>query len=179
MSQQLAKATPPCPRDYGPPPGGPLQVVLGDHRRSFGQYLRRMRLNRRLSLRAAAAHVDVSLACLQRLETGKGPRMVGMDWMKKIAAVYGRDLAEVLREAGVVTEVPPRSDDTPSIDEEFERLVTHPALAPYGLDTRAIAFYSLQQKQQWIDFAIRLERHVRGGGVTIEELLSDPAERSD
>ncbi len=176
MSQQPAKATPPCPRDYGPPPGGSHQVVLGDHRRSFGQYLQRMRLNRRLPLRAAAAHLDVSLACLQRLEKGKGARMVGMDWMKKIAAVYGRDLAEVLREAGVVTEVPPRSDDTPSIDEEFERLVTHPALAPYGLDTRAIAFYSLQQKQQWIEFAHKLEQHVISAGPTVDQVLGRSAD---
>ncbi len=173
MNQQLVNATAPRTRHYGPPPSGPLslQVVLGDHRGSFGQYLRRMRQNHGLSLRAAAEHFGVSFIYLQRLELGRGPRLVGMDWMKKIAAVYGRDLVEVTREAGLVAEVPPQSDDTPSIDEEFERLVTHPALAPYGLDARALAFYSLHQKQQWIEFARKLEQHVNSGGPTVDQVI--------
>ena len=164
------------PLSEGPSQSGrPTHLLLEDRKEAFGQYLRRVRHKSGLTLREAAVRFDVHFVYLQRLETGKGPRLLKMDWLERISAVYARELAEVLHAAGLVDKLPDRLQPVYQIEDQFERLVTHPALAPFGLDHRAAAFYSLQQKLQWIEFARKLEQHVRDGGEPLADILAKPS----
>jgi len=153
----------------------PTHLLLEERKEAFGQYLRRVRQKAGLSLREAAVRFGVTFVYLQRLETGKGPRLLKMDWLERISTVYARPLAEVLHAAGLVDKLPDTLHPVYQIEDQFEQLVTHPALAPYGLDHRAIAFYSLQQKLQWLEFARKLEQHVRDGGEPLADLLAKPS----
>ena len=160
------------PLSEGPSQSGrPTHLLLEDRKEAFGQYLRRVRHKSGLTLREAAVRFDVHFVYLQRLETGKGPRLLKMDWLERISTVYARPLVEVLHAAGLVDKLPDELHPVYQIEDQFEQLVTHPALAPYGLDHRAIAFYSLPQKQQWLEFARKLEQHVISGGPTVDEVL--------
>lgn len=168
---------PPRRRGLRPTPGRHChQLRLGDHRAPFGRYIRRLRENIGLTLRVAAERLDVSPAYLQRWEVGNGARTVSQEWIERIAVVFCRDGREVMYEAGLLPELPQDLIDAVEIERRFERLITHPSLAPLGLDKRGLAYYSLRQKQQWIDFALRLDQHVRDGGVGIREILDDGSE---
>ena len=163
-------------RSENPEPSDRLtHLLLAERKEAFGQYLRRVRHKAGLSLREAAERFGVTFVYLQRLETGKGPRLLKMDWLERISAVYARPGVEVCHAAGLVEKLPDELRPIHQIEDQFEQLVTHPALAPIGLDRRAIAFYSLQQKLQWIEFARKLEQHVRDGGEPLGDLLAKPA----
>lgn len=121
----------------------------------------------------AAERLDVSLTYLQRWEVGNGARTVSQEWLERIAVVFCRDGREVMYAAGLLPELPQNLIDAAEIERRFERLVTHPPLTPLGFDKGGLAYYSLRQKQQWLDFALRLDQHVRNGGVGIREILDD------
>lgn len=82
-------------------------VLFREHKASFGAYLRALRVGRGLSLRDAATKLDVSLAKLQKMETGGRFRIESPTIFDAMAAVFERPVAEVLAAAGVRFDVPP------------------------------------------------------------------------
>ena len=177
QSDQTTTGRTPSRRGLRPTPGRQCpQLRLGDHRAPFGRYIRRLRENNGLTLQVAAERLDVSLTYLQRWEVGNGARTVSQEWLERIAVVFCRDGREVMYEAGLLPELPRDLLDASEIERRFARLISHPSLAPLGLNRRGLAYYSLRQKQQLIDFALRLDQHVRDGGVGIREILDDGSE---
>lgn len=81
-------------------------VLFREHRASFGPYLRALRVGRGLSLRDAAAKLDVSFAKLQKMETGGRFRIESPAIFEAMAALFERPVAEVLAAAGVRFDVP-------------------------------------------------------------------------
>ena len=81
--------------------------------------------------------------------------------LQRIADVYGRDLREIMHEAGFVFETPADLDAMEeSLDARFLRLVTHPALRPMRMDALVIEMIPPLVKRQWIEFARKLEEHL-------------------
>ena len=81
-------------------------VLFREHKASFGPYLRALRVGRGLSLRDAATELGVSLAKLQKMETGGRFRIESPAIFDSMAALFERPVAEVLAAAGVRFDVP-------------------------------------------------------------------------
>ena len=56
-------------------------------------------------------------------------------------------------------------------DDAFAALVLHPALRPTRMDSTWLDSFSSVHKQQWVEFALRLESHLTAGGVSVSEIL--------
>lgn len=146
------------------PPGskaiGVAKLMWGA-RASFGPYLRGLRDAARYSLRAASEEMGVSFSYLAKLETGEKASPPTLKVLQRIADVYGRDLREIMHEAGFVFETPAELDAIEeSLDARFLRLVTHPALRPMRMDALVIEMIPPLVKRQWIEFAQKLEEHL-------------------
>jgi transcriptional regulator with XRE-family HTH domain len=95
------------------------------------------------------------------LETGEKASPPTLKVLQRIADVYGRDLREIMHEAGFVFETPAELDAIEeSLDARFLRLVTHPALRPMRMDALVIEMIPPLVKRQWIEFAQKLEEHL-------------------
>ncbi len=91
--------------------------------------------------------------------------------LQRIATLYGRPLGEVLEEAGVEVALPPDVYADVNRDDAFAALVLHPALRPTRMDGAWLDSFSSVHKQQWVEFALRLESHLAAGGVSVSEIL--------
>ena len=80
---------------------------------NFGQYLKRLRLEQRLSLRDVEAQAGVSNSYIAQIERGNR-RPPGADILRKLAPVYNVPARDLLRAAGLFDE------ESPSITEEEE-----------------------------------------------------------
>ena len=93
--------------------------------------------------------------------------------LQRIANVYGRDLREVMHEAGFRFETPPGVDMLDeNLDERFLRLVTHPALRPMRMDPAVIEMIPPLVKRQWIEFARKLEKRLMGSVEDVNAILA-------
>ena len=137
----------------------------------FGPWLREQRERRGLSIRALAAETGLSFAKLQRLESGGRQRAPSSEMILGLAIFYGQPVEEVLERAGFRVDVPPDLKDAARCEASFERLVFHPKLRPIRMDDRFADSYSRLQKAQWVDFARKLDAHIRAGGAPLSELL--------
>ncbi len=159
-----------------PPPGSqPVGVVAvtWEARVSFGPYLRGLRDAARLSLRAASESMAVSFSYLAKLETGEKATPPTLKVLQRIANVYGRDLREMMHEAGFRFETSSEIDALEeSLDARFLRLVTHPALRPMRMDAVVLELIPPLVKRQWIEFARKLETHLMGSAQEVEAILS-------
>jgi len=140
-------------------------------RSDFGPWLRAQRLRHELTLKAASEALGVSFTRLHKLEIGGRVRAPSLELVQQIAVLYGRDLDEVLALAGFKVDLAPELRDAARCDEHFAALVLHPALRPTAMDERWVEAFSRIQKAQWIQFAEKLEAHLRGGGPGLSELL--------
>ena len=158
------------------PPGAQpvgFAAVTWDARPSFGPYLRGLRDAARLSLRAASEEMAVSFSYLAKLETGERPTPPTLKVLERIAKAYGRDLREIMHEAGFRFETPSEIDAMEeSIDARFLRLVTHPALRPMRMDAIVLELIPPLVKRQWIEFARKLETHLMGSPEEVEAILT-------
>jgi transcriptional regulator with XRE-family HTH domain len=66
---------------------------------NFGQYLKKLRVDERLSLRDVEAKAEVSASYLSQIEQGL-KRPPGADILKRIAPVYNVPVRDLLRAAG-------------------------------------------------------------------------------
>ena len=137
----------------------------------FGRWLRELREKRGISLRVLSAQTGLSYARLQRLESGGRQGPPSQDMMEGLALFYGVAIEEVLAQAGFRVDVPPDLKDAARCEASFERLVFHPKLRPIRMDDRFADSYSRLQKAQWVDFARKLDAHIRAGGAPLAELL--------
>ena len=137
----------------------------------FGPWLREQRERRGLSIRALAAETRLSFAKLQRLESGGRQRAPSSEMILGLAIYYGQPVEEVLERAGFRVDVPPDLKDAARCEASFKRLIFHPKLRPIRMDDRFADSYSRLQKAQWVDFARKLDAHIRAGGAPLAELL--------
>lgn len=154
-------------------PGGESVVaaVTWDARASFGPYLRALRDAARLSLRAASEQIGVSFSYLAKLETGERSSPPTLKVLQRIARAYGRDLREIMHEAGFRFETP-RDELDEKLDERFLRLVTHPKLRPMRMDPGVIEMIPPLLKRQWIEFARKLEKHLLDSDESVADILA-------
>ena len=148
------------------------------HRADFGPWLREQRQTHELTLKAAADRLGVTLTRLHKLETGGRVRAPSLELIAGIAALYGRELDDVLTRAGFRMEVPAELRDAARCDETFAALVLHPALRPACMDERWVEAFSRIQKAQWVEFTRRFEAHLRSGGAPLAELVGEPPRRA-
>jgi len=146
-------------------------IYFREHKPTFGPYLRRLREERDLGLRGAAAQLGLSFAKLQKMETGGRFRLPGLHVLATIADFYGRPHAEVLHEAGVGVLRPEDIESGDARDRTFAALVLHPDLRPLRMDLAWTEFFSVLQKAQWIEFARRLASATEPAAL-VEQLLS-------
>jgi transcriptional regulator with XRE-family HTH domain len=164
-----------------PPGAQPVGVaaVTWEARASFGPYLRGLRDAARLSLRAASEAMAVSFSYLAKLETGERASPPTLKVLQRIAKVYGRDLRELMHEAGFRFETPAEMDAMEeSLDARFLRLVTHPALRPMRMDAVVLEMIPPLVKRQWIEFARKLETHLMGSPEEVDAILNRKPEPS-
>lgn len=137
----------------------------------FGAWLRQAREARGLTLRAAAAELDFSFTKLQKLEVAGRNKAPTLGLLQRIATLYGRPLGEVLEAAGVEVALPPDVYAEVNRDDAFAALVLHPALRPVRMDAAWLDSFPSVHKQQWVEFALRLESHLAAGGASVSEIL--------
>ena len=170
-TELVLKNAPPGLRPAG------FAAVTWEARTTFGPYLRGLRDAARLSLRAASARIGVSFSYLAKMETGERPSPPTIKVLDRMALVYGRDLREIMHEAGFRFETP---DEllalAESVDARFLRLVTHPDLRPMRMDAVVIEMIPPLVKRQWIEFARKLETRLVGDAATVDEILRGKAE---
>ena len=157
-----------------PPDAKPVGVaaVTWEKRPSFGPYLRGLRDAARLSVRAASEQSGVSFSYIAKLETGERSTSPTLKVLQRLAKVYGRDLREVMHEAGFRFETPAEVDAMEeSVDARFLRLVTHPALRPMRMDAVVMELIPPLVKRQWIEFARKLEIHLLDSSEEVDEIL--------
>jgi transcriptional regulator with XRE-family HTH domain len=159
----------------GAKPAG-VAALTWERRTSFGPYLRGLRDAARLSLRAASEEMAVSFSYLAKLETGEKATPPSLKVLQRIAIFYGRDLRELMHEAGFQFETPPEVDaKVESVDAQFLRLVTHPALRPMRMDAVVMEMIPPLVKRQWIEFARKLEKHLLGDSDDVDAIVARPA----
>lgn len=141
------------------------------YKADFGNWLRQAREARGLTLRAAAAELDFSFTKLQKLEVSGRNKAPSLSLLQRFATLYGRPLGEVLEAAGVEVALPPDVYAEVNRDDAFAALVLHPALRPMRMDAAWLDSFSSVHKQQWVEFALRLESHLAAGGASVSELL--------
>ena len=142
-------------------------------RADFGPWLRDQRQAHGLTLQAAAARLGVTVTRLHKLETGGRVRAPSLELIGAIAALYDREIDDVIGRAGFKMQLPAELRDAARCDETFAALVLHPALRPAFMDERWVESYSRVQKAQWVEFARRLDAHVRAGGETVVEIVRE------
>jgi transcriptional regulator with XRE-family HTH domain len=72
---------------------------------NFGEYLKRLRLDEKLSLRDVEAKAGVSASYISQIEQGL-KKTPGAEILKKIAPVYNVPVQDLLRAAGYLDEAP-------------------------------------------------------------------------
>lgn len=149
-----------------------VAAITWEARPSFGPYLRALREAARLSLRAASDEIGVSFSYLAKMETGERPNPPTLKVLQRVAKVYGRDLRELMHEAGFRFETPSEVDTLDDdLDARFARLVTHPMLRPMRMDPVVMELIPPLVKRQWIEFARKLAWHTAGSASAVEAIL--------
>ncbi|MBM3299322.1 MAG: helix-turn-helix domain-containing protein [Deltaproteobacteria bacterium] len=82
----------------------------------FGEYLKSLREQHKLSLRDVAARTGMSASYLTQIEHGRR-RPPGPDILKKLAPVYGLPVKDLMDAAGYLDDIEPVK---PSVSEEEE-----------------------------------------------------------
>jgi len=156
----------------------PVGVLDWKRKDTFPGYLRALRRQAGVSLRAAASEMGISYSYLAKMETGEKDTPPSLKVLGHIADFYGRELAEVMREAGFDVQpaqpVPRAKAPVPLrvIEERFERLITHPDLTPVRWTAGELDLIPPLVKRQWIDFARKLARAVREDELDVAEVLA-------
>jgi transcriptional regulator with XRE-family HTH domain len=92
---------------------------------NFGEYLKGLRLDQQLSLRALAAKTGVSVSYLTQLEHSRR-KSPGADILKKLAPFYNVTVRELLKAAGYMEEVKPVLTDDEEVELAFNYVMSDP-----------------------------------------------------
>lgn len=92
---------------------------------NFGEYLKGLRTEQKLSLRDVAAKTGVSISYLVQIEHGrkKGP---SPEILKRLAPIYNVPVRDLLKAAGYLEEVQPVLTDEEEIDMAFHYVMNDP-----------------------------------------------------
>jgi len=91
----------------------------------FGQYLKSLRVEQRLSLREVERRADVSSSYLAQIEQGrKGPP--GAEILKRLAPVFGVPVRDMLKAAGYFDEVSTGLSEPEEVEMAFRYVMNDP-----------------------------------------------------
>jgi len=110
---------------------------------NFGEYLKRLRQEQRLSLRDVEEKAGVSNSYIALIEKGlrKPP---GADVLKRLAAVYNVPVRDLLKAAGYLDEEKPGISDMEEVEMAFQFVMNDPR---YRSGTRLKGELSLEVKR--------------------------------
>lgn len=91
----------------------------------FGEYIRKLRMDQKLSLRDVAARIGISVSYLTQIEHGRRGTP-GVPILKKLAPLYKVPLRELLRSAGYLDEEAPNLSDEEEVNRAFEFVMSDP-----------------------------------------------------
>ncbi len=100
----------------------------------LGEYLRKARVGKRLSLREVGEQSGASASYLSQIEQGK--RTPTADLLRRIAPVYGVSVKELLTLAGYLGETEVQMSEQERIEWAFQAVVTDPDYK-FGITLRA------------------------------------------
>ncbi len=146
--------------------------LLWRPRPEFTVYLRECREGVQLSLREAAQQLGVSFTRLQKMETGGRYKAPNLALLSKLATLYRVSSAELLRAAGFEVAVTETLRQDLDYELEFDALAFHPALNPRHMDRDWRFAYAPLVKQQWVDFANKLEALYRREPDCLERIIN-------
>lgn len=110
---------------------------------SFGEYIRGLRLEQRLSLREVQGMSGVSNSYITLLERGERPPP-GVDVLKKLAPVYNVPVRDLLRAAGHLDEAVRDISEEEEVEMAFRFVMNDPR---YKSGTRLQGELSLEVKR--------------------------------
>ena len=91
----------------------------------FGEYLRGLRTEQRLSLREVEERAGVSISYLNQIEQGKR-RPPGVGILKKLAPVYNVPIRNLLRVAGYLEEGTTELSEEEEVEMAFQYVMNDP-----------------------------------------------------
>ncbi|MDO8654924.1 MAG: helix-turn-helix domain-containing protein [bacterium] len=91
----------------------------------FGEYIRKLRMDQKLSLRDVAASTGISVSYLTQIEHGRRG-VPGVPILKRMAPLYKVPLRELLRSAGYLEEQPSGLSDEAEVNRAFEFAMSDP-----------------------------------------------------
>ena len=160
-------------------------------RDGFGRYLRNLRQRRGLKLTEAAELLGVSFGHLGKLERGEiTKRRPSLAFLALVARTYDVPAENVHTKAGyldlgVLTEPEQRRASRmvsarreglgdQRTAEAFRRIVLSAALRPEGMSLEVVDCIAPRFQKAWVEFAEKLEQHVRWGGPSVRVLKRRP-----
>ena len=91
----------------------------------FDEYIRKLRMDQKLSLRDVAARTGVSVSYLTMIEHGRRGAP-GVPILKKLAPLYKIPLRELMKSAGYLDEVAAVPSDDEEVNRAFEYVMSDP-----------------------------------------------------
>jgi transcriptional regulator with XRE-family HTH domain len=91
----------------------------------FDEYLRKLRMDQKFSLRDVAARTGVSVSYLTMIEHGRRGAP-GVPILKKLAPLYKIPLRELMKSAGYLDEVAAGSSDDEEVNRAFDYVMSDP-----------------------------------------------------
>jgi len=92
---------------------------------NFGEYMKNLRDEQRLSLRDVAAQTGVSISYLTQIEHDR-KKNPGPDILKKLAPLYNVPVRDLLKAAGYLEEVKPVLTDEEEVEMAFRYVMNDP-----------------------------------------------------
>ena len=92
---------------------------------NFGEYLKGLRQEQKLSLRDVAAKTGVSISYFAQIEHGR-KKAPSVEILKRLALVYNVPVRDLLKAAGYLEEVQPVLTDEEEIEMAFRYVVNDP-----------------------------------------------------
>ena len=92
---------------------------------NFGEYMKNLRDEQRLSLRDVAAQTGVSISYLTQIEHDR-KKNPGPDILKKLAPLYNVPVRDLLKAAGYLEEVKPILTDEEEVEMAFRYVMNDP-----------------------------------------------------
>ncbi len=110
---------------------------------NFGEYMKQLRDEQRLSLRDVAARTGISVSYLTQIEHGR-KKNPGADILKKLAPIYNVPVRDLLKAAGYLEEVNPVLTDEEEVEMAFRYVMNDPR---YQSGTRVKGELTLEIKR--------------------------------
>ena len=115
---------------------------------TFGNYLKRLRRENKLTLMQVRELTDISIAYLSQVEQGNRPPP-HPNFLKKLAPIYGVPLQEILERAGFLEEKPQIFSEAEEVEWAFQAILRDPTIGPF-IDKGRARFMSLKAKIEFI-----------------------------